>query len=152
MKLDEATADRLRELGATDDMVRWLEHPDAVRELLTYTPTTEGDDCAGCGVSAFISSDGRVGRAHLRSCEVVGAWRHLGDKRAAADLIAAELEAWVEHNRRGQFGPARNWGIHIDSSPLVRDGEVIALQLNRQPSDAWHALPDEMRRRFPYCP
>lgn len=44
--------DVLREGGADEDLVRWLEHPEAVRELLKYRPAvanrvTDESDCAG---------------------------------------------------------------------------------------------------------
>lgn len=95
MKLDTATVDRLKELGATDDMLKWLEQPEAVRELLKHEPMTDIDQpqCPGCGV-VFGQ-----GEAHRRTgygtgeCPVATAWRALGDPRGAEDIERAWQEA-----------------------------------------------------------
>lgn len=91
--LDEATIDRLRELGATDDVLAWLARPDAVRTLLKLNVYAGfGEVCQECGEGA--------GDAHLRTCPIAAAWRALGDPRGQADIECAREEAEWEDRRR----------------------------------------------------
>ena len=106
VKLDQATEDRLRELGATDDVLRWVRNPDAVRALLKDPPADRNGECPGsieyddasrdvrgfaCGGSEYDS--------HRRDCPIAAAWRALGDPRGAADIENAHEEALREHSR-----------------------------------------------------
>lgn len=163
MNLDEATIDRLRELGIADDMLTWLAHPDAVRALLKlYVYAGWGELCQECG--------GAEGDSHLRSCAIAAAWRALGDPRGQADIERACEEAEWEDKRRyrerrmreaglnasaASLGesPAAQWRRVVEENPLVREGEAYAVTFaepHRGPSDAWLALPEATRRRFPY--
>jgi hypothetical protein len=87
MKLDDATVDRLRELGATDDMLTWLREPEAVRMLLRHDPTSHADchQCAECGQHRW--------EGHLRECGVFAAWWALRHPWAFAAINAAHAEA-----------------------------------------------------------
>ena len=93
MKLDDATVDRLRELGATEEMLTWLREPEAVRALLRLNPTPSRVDVAcDCGVDHD--------EAHFRTCIVVTAWRALGDPRGAEDVERAHEEALLDERWR----------------------------------------------------
>ena len=78
--------DILRELGL-EDVARWVEHPDAVRELLAATPNIPydvergGEGCDACSVGYPLAV-----RIHARDCTVATAWRALGDPRGQADI------------------------------------------------------------------
>jgi len=156
VKLDDATADRLRELGATDDMLTWLEQPEAVRELMRLSPQT-GYRCESCAAYDDF--------AHERKCAVAAAWRALDDPRGAADIERAWDEAaaprWPTRNTRLRrntqtwdlspengftYTSNRNafFGDHVASVPqqtlvgrvarvsdLVRDGHLRAVDMQR---------------------
>lgn len=78
--------------GDDSEQVRWLENPEAVRELLAAHPvmqaTVNGEDGAVCP-----ECYGNHGDAHQRICRVAAAWRALGDPRGAADIERAHEEA-----------------------------------------------------------
>lgn len=80
MKLDDALRDLLLERGADEYMLRWLEHPEAVRAIL-YRPQPGRyalDQCGGC-----ISP----GWPHRVDCKVGHAFDllHFGDPEADQD-------------------------------------------------------------------
>lgn len=128
MKLDDATIDRLRELGATDEMLKWLEHPEAVRELLLHPPLMEEYGEAICP-----RCDAPTSVAHLPMCAVAAAWRTLGDPRGAEDVERAQTEALAsDRNRTAQAERARK---EAEDRARIRAG-IQAL------------TPDEMRKRF----
>lgn len=87
MKLDDATADRLRELGATEVMLRWLREPEAVMVLLARMQ---------CDCEAFAHEP------HDQECAVAIAWRKLGMPHAEADVLNAwdEAKAYTEYDIR----------------------------------------------------
>ena len=91
----QVAIDILRELGHEDE-ARWLEHPDAVRELLKHDPVERIDyeevGCAGaeCG-GGDPTSEYR--QPHSRTCPIAAAWRALGDPRAVADIQQAHERA-----------------------------------------------------------
>ena len=116
MKLDEATIDRLRELGATDDMLKWLEQPEAVRTLLKLSPYNDAERCEAC--------DEDANDAHLRTCTVAAAWRTLGDPRGAADIEMAELEAHKQEARRMRL--ARRLNDSLNSLMRATYPEALA--------------------------
>lgn len=107
MNLDDATADRLRELGATEDMLQWLREPEAVRKLLARTH---------CECERLIFE------SHDQDCEVAQAWHKMGHAEAKADVLNAwdeallyseddirrlrERNAWDARMRRGREGVA----------------------------------------------
>lgn len=173
MNLDEATIDRLRELGATDDMMTWLAHPSEVRALLKLSPYNGAERCDACDEDAYD--------AHLCACPIAAAWRALGDPRGQADLERAREEADWEDERRDRErrlreaglnasaasigeSPAAQWRRHNASLSSLEDqlsefrraeearrnSGVTFAGSHRGPSDAWLALPEETRRRFPY--
>jgi hypothetical protein len=81
--------DILRELGL-EDVARWVEHPDAVRELLrsAWGASRSGDDvCGDANCHVFLDE------THMRTCRVPAAWRALGDPRGQADIERAHEEA-----------------------------------------------------------
>ena len=93
--------DQLRTLGL-EDVARWVEHPEAVRELLRHSPvdaeSTEPNmpECPQC-------ESGPRG-PHGRHCEVAAAWRTLGDPRGAADIERAHEEALRQDDARRPIG------------------------------------------------
>lgn len=123
MKLDDATADRLRELGAAEDMLQWLREPETVRKLL------DRQMCERC-----------VTWPHDQDCEVAAAWRKLGMPQAEADLLSAWDEAlrytWHDieqtkrrnaHERRmrqeRQDAEAiREWAANADARQIAGNG------------------------------
>jgi hypothetical protein len=98
MKLDQATADRLRELGASERMISWLEHPAAVERLLELDPYV-GDDheCEEC--------QSWSGSVHGRTCSIAAAWYALGDSRSDREIDTAWLLAVREARQR--YAPSR---------------------------------------------
>lgn len=93
MNLDQATEDRLRELGATDDMLRWLRHPEAVRALLKDPPADRNGECPSTGTATGNKCWGDSFSPHIQDCAVAAAWRTLGDPRGQADIENAHDEA-----------------------------------------------------------
>ena len=126
--------DQLRTLGL-EDVARWVENPDAVRELLKHEPTyADFNDrtCPCCGVG-----DGEAHRRgelpHDEHCRIAAAWRALGDPRGAADIERAHEEA-LRENR----GPGRWVALHRtpmgraeQAQQLLRDGLITTEQLVR---------------------
>lgn len=94
MKIDQATEDRLRELGAVDDMLHWLREPDAVRLLLGNAEVVvDGEPrCAVCNEVTWLTHD--------RECIVAAAWRRLKLPQWDDELERAETEARAEDERR----------------------------------------------------
>lgn len=104
MKLDQATTDRLRELGATDDMLLWLEHPEAVRVLMANFSVLDGGwrTCVSCGEEVLND-----GASHLRRCELAQALRSLQHPAIENDVEVAHEEALMEDAMRdGRVGQA----------------------------------------------
>lgn len=127
MTLDEATIDRLRELGATDEMLTWLRHPEAVRALLKGEPTDRNGECTGAESGCY----GSPYAPHIRLCEVAASWRTLGDPRGAQDIELAHEEALLEHKTRAhnaemdRHAPFQR--INIVADPNMRDGEIFGI-------------------------
>lgn len=151
MKLDDATADRLRELGASDDMLQWLREPGAVRELLKYAPlyADRTEQCSGCGApagEAHQNWNGNDGKG-LRHCEVAAAWRALGDRRGALDVDNAWDEALEQERPRtwdlspeAGFTYSSRW-VPLAATPYGRMEQVAALV-----RDGHIAMADVLRR------
>lgn len=102
-------ADHLRSILSEQDaadVMRWAQHPEAVRELLLHDPLMFEHDAAGVcprcdavmGEAHNLTS--RVERTGLRfSCPVAAAWRALSDPRGAADVERAHEEALLQNVR-----------------------------------------------------
>lgn len=124
MNLDDATADQLRELGATEDMLTWLRHPEAVRTLVNLDPEVGGDyACQKCMSYA----------AHLSSCVVAAAWRALGDPRGAEDIERAHVEAigedgWRARQRSREYAPRRPMP-RVTADANVKDGQAFVIDM-----------------------
>lgn len=131
MKLDTPLIDALREHGIEDDMLRWLEQPEAVRFILKEADfeNAEYGSCSWANCDADVGFAGERG-VHRRDCKVVEAWRALGDPRADADFEKAWDAAHEEQARRmTPFKPPStptSWAGRITmlSDPRMRDGEV----------------------------
>jgi hypothetical protein len=131
--------DILRELGL-EDVARWVEHPDAVRELLRHDPaSTEGYSEAHCP-----ACDMAEGYAHARwmkdrrhYCPVAAAWRALGDPRGAADIERAHEEALEWDSRRPSAEFPRGIGAQTlrgrlsQVERLMQDGLISREQSRR---------------------
>lgn len=122
MNLDEATIDRLRELGIADDMLTWLAHPDAVRAMLKLGPYNDADRCVACDEDAVD--------AHLRACPIAAAWRALGDPRGQADIERARDEAEWEDKSRERRSRMREAGLVASAAALELE-ETAAVQWRR---------------------
>ena len=113
--------DALREALGECDVVRWVEHPDAVRELLRLSPAT-GEEyvCQVCEADDDTP--------HLRTCPIADAWRTLGDPRGADDIERAHVAA-LHQDRTRIFGvqPStyEQWRAPL-ANPNVKEGQVIA--------------------------
>lgn len=80
------------------EVARWVEHPDAVRELLQLNPALSRDEAA----EAYGSCERCAaydGEPHARDCPIAAAWRALGDPRGAADIERAHEEALRQNAR-----------------------------------------------------
>ncbi len=108
-------ADQLRALGMEDE-ARWIEYPEAVRELLRHTPTTENayDElyCVRC--------DAQSGDVHRPACHVAAAWRALGDPRGQADIERAHEEALTMARQRSD-------GPRLTAADLLRYAGNLAI-------------------------
>ena len=134
MKLDQATTDRLRELGATDDMLLWLEHPEAVRVVMANFSVLDGGwrTCVSCGEE--IVDDGA---SHLRRCQLAQALRSLRHPAIENDVEVAHNEALMEDAMRdGRVGQA----------PSGR-GATMA-EMNQAMIDGMRGWDGSWRRRF----
>lgn len=124
--------DALREALGECDVVRWVESPDAVRELLKHKPWRDYAQCADC--------DAMADDAHRRDCAVADAWRVLGDSRGAEDIERAHAEALAMRPRGrtaaqefreagGIFGVQpttyEQWRAML-ADPNIKEGQVIA--------------------------
>lgn len=91
----QVAIDILRELGHEDE-ARWLEHPDAVRELLRHDPIQRVDyediGCAGDGCDGGDPEHDYT-QPHSRDCSVMAAWRALGDSRVDSNIARAHGRA-----------------------------------------------------------
>lgn len=108
--------DQLRALGL-EDVARWVEHPDAVRELLkrgelAHVGDTHAGDwyCNGCGAptddahqSVEVNVFGRT-PGEREHCPIAAAWRALGDPRGQADIERAHEEALNQDRARANRG------------------------------------------------
>lgn len=81
----------------------WLEHPDAVRELLSHTPQesvyADRINCPACGAESS-ESHGRCELPHDDYCPIAAAWRAIGDPRGAEDFERAHEEALADNRDR----------------------------------------------------
>lgn len=85
------------------EVAKWVEHPEAVRELLDFDPVSarggaEEEFCPACDVHLTTESHGASKRNE--HCPVAAAWRALGDPRGAADIERAHEEALREQAGR----------------------------------------------------
>lgn len=137
MRLDTATIDRLRELGATDEMLRWLEHPEAVRVLLKGQPADRNGECPGSVEYDDATGDvcgrhcgGSEYSPHLPDCPVAAAWRTLGDPRGAADIELAHEEAIYDDSHRSAARLRRQVldRVEVVVDPNMKRDEIRIIQ------------------------
>lgn len=136
--------DQLRTLGL-EDVARWVEHPEAVRELLSHAPTSYGGErCEVCD-TAFMEE------SHYRTCSVAAAWRALGDPRGAADVERAHEEALREYTRRAAtavFGVQPTTFDQYRAPLLARPELTSDVFMTRGESDAQGMEEVESRARW----
>ena len=137
--------DHLRDLGL-EDVARWVEHPDAVRELLRHSPIEpaeySGNEwealCRDCGENV----DESRASAHNRKCLVAAAWRALGDPRGQADIERAHEEAIREYER---WQDNASWRETLPRALTHGEWKAVATPVQRFRA----ALPtDELLRRL----
>ena len=85
--------------GDDSEQVRWLLHPEAVRELL-HAASAPVDDFSEYRACLACSEPPHM--AHLQGCRIAAAWRDLADPRGAADIERAHEEALAQARSHGR--------------------------------------------------